>query len=927
MAQEICDNGLDDDGDLLIDLNDPDCDCESLEGFTSLIPNPSFEDTLCCPIWYDQMDCAEEWVQASWGTSDYYNLCGFDHYPPGIYPEFPLPHGGLGFVGFGESPPNGHEYIGACLTSPILAGETYTLHFYTAWAAGTDTLDFSIYGTPNCADLPWAGTDCPVGIDGWELLTSTTVDYETDGSWQEVIVTFTPGVNIEAIALGGPCGVVAENSYYYLDGLTMVDEDHLTTITESGDWCEGNLTLSTEIDTFGGTWQWYKEGIALVGETGESLEVNPYGFGTYTALYSIGGQCLKISHAVAVEDAIFADFSFESVCPGETVNFENTSVYPDGEEVDWEWDFDDGSTSTEENPDHIFDESGTYSIQLIGSGEGLCSDTAIIEVTIYPEPEAEIEFIAGGLSSEDGSTGGCILNPVQFNDLSTIDAPGTITDWDWDFGDGATSTEENPEHTYGATGTYTITLTVTSANGCSSATTLPITMTNGLAIDVIFSEPTCFGFSDGSITLNTEDLTGEAIYEIRDSEGTLRNEDNSNTANTLSSGWYYYTVTDDTECAANDSIYLDEPEELDADLTVSNVLCYGDASGWVGVDSVFNTTGDYGQTSFYWAPNPSGDEGIGADSLWNVTAGDYTLTINDDNGCSKVFDFTVTEPDSLELVEFGSEPAYCRLYGYQSGNGVVFGAAAGGTADYTYEWTNLLTGDVYENTTWGGLNPADYQLRVIDENGCQLIQTLTLDSLNPTADFTVTSPQLNTDLQGTAPVEVVFTNTSSNFANPNNPLADTTFFWALDNPASGWEVSHDWYQTKDTVYTAQGQSYTAEVCLVAINHAGCKDTACKIITIYEPIVFTPINIFTPNEDGTNDYFRFDLKAASIAEFKGVIINRWGETVFIFNAITDQWDGTNQQGNPCTDGVYFYSYEAITDNNTKLVGQGTVQLVR
>ena len=202
---------------------------------------------------------------------------------------------------------------------------------------------------------------------------------------------------------------------------------------------------------------------------------------------------------------------------------------------------------------------------------------------------------------------------------------------------------------------------------------------------------------------------------------------------------------------------------------------------------------------------------------------------------------------------------------------------------------------------------------------------MVLDSLNPIAAFTINSDQLNGDYQGTAPVEVSFTNNSENFANPNNPDADTVFFWNLDKLSADWKISHDYFEIVDTTYLARGQTYTVDVCLVALNKNGCTDTACKSITIYEPTVFENINIFTPNGDGKNDNFTFSFKTASIAEFKCVIVNRWGIVVHEMNVINDGWDGTDRNGDPCPDGVYFYTYSATTDNNMKLEGQGTVQI--
>lgn len=66
------------------------------------------------------------------------------------------------------------------------------------------------------------------------------------------------------------------------------------------------------------------------------------------------------------------------------------------------------------------------------------------------------------------------------------------------------------------------------------------------------------------------------------------------------------------------------------------------------------------------------------------------------------------------------------------------------------------------------------------------------------------------------------------------------------------------------------------------------------------------NVFTPNQDGTNDLYMVNGKG--ITEYNIVIVNRWGNVVFESNDITDSWDGTSN-GKPCVEGVYFYSIKA------------------
>ena len=87
------------------------------------------------------------------------------------------------------------------------------------------------------------------------------------------------------------------------------------------------------------------------------------------------------------------------------------------------------------------------------------------------------------------------------------------------------------------------------------------------------------------------------------------------------------------------------------------------------------------------------------------------------------------------------------------------------------------------------------------------------------------------------------------------------------------------------------------------------------------------NIFSPNGDGNNDAFTFEFLSLGIETFYCQIVNRWGVVVAELNNITDGWDGTDFGGDECPDGVYFYSYSAVSTNDTPFVGQGTVQLSR
>jgi gliding motility-associated-like protein len=494
--------------------------------------------------------------------------------------------------------------------------------------------------------------------------------------------------------------------------------------------------------------------------------------------------------------------------------------------------------------------------------------------------------------------------------------------YSWDMGDLTTLTGSTINHTYPGTGTYTITLTTTDPIcGFSDVTANEVTV-YGQIINVLFNVPTCYLFSDGSLTLNLGNSEGTETFLIEDAAGNILNLGGTNTANNLNEGWYYWEVNLGPGCTVVDSTFIDDPDALDAAITLYHPLCAG-LTGQATADTVYNWQGNYDEISFIWNPNPGNVGGIAADSAFNMLAGPYVLTINDGNGCSNLIDFTITEPDPLEFNQLGTDPAYCRLYGYQSGNGVVFAAATGGTPDYDYLWVNLGTGDSTTNTTWGGLNPGEYTIQVTDDNECLLTEFVTLDSLNPLADYDMSSPGFVIEWEGDSPLEVHFENQSAYFANPNNPNADTTFFWNFDFDTAPWVISHDVNETFDTVYTAG--VYT--ICLTALNKNGCSDTLCQDLIVYDPVELEPPNIFTPNGDGNNDEFTFLYKTVGVETFRCVVVNRWGVTIREFNDVHDSWDGTDKSGDESQDGVYFYVYEGAGFNGDQFSGQGTVTLIR
>lgn len=589
-----------------------------------------------------------------------------------------------------------------------------------------------------------------------------------------------------------------------------------------------------------------------------------------------------------------------TICPGGNVSL---SAIAAGS-IDW---YDNSGTYISSgNPLNVPNvTSATY--YLVTNTDAFCAslpDTA--SVVIFPDTTvADFQIIdnCGSLAIQVISTGTANIS------------------YNWDMGDLTTYNGNPINHTYGSNGTYTITLNVSDPTCGFSDSHIDSVTLYGQSITSLTSDPVCFQYSDGSVTMSLIGALGGETFVIENSSGTQVNAVGSNTANLLPAGWYYMYAELGPGCTIVDSVELTDPGELLADFTFYPPLCYGGV-GSVVIDTVINWQGDPNNISYIWNPNPAGIGGVGADSSYNMPAGMYSLSINDDNGCSNANNFELIEPSELVLNEFDQIPSDCRIYYYQSGNGVVYAAAQGGTPAYTYFWTNLETGDTANTSTWGGLEPGNYQIQVTDANNCVLTESIFLDSINPIADFDMSSLDFTAEWEGNSPVNLHFDNTSLNYISLNNPAAVTTFSWNFDFNDGPWVLSSGINQSYDTVYT-EG-FYT--ICLAMTNFHGCEDTLCKDLIVYPNVDFAPVNIFTPDGDGVNDEFTFVYKAYGIEIFECIVVNRWGVVMKEFYSIYSTWDGTNKKGEPCSDGVYFYVYSGTGENGDEFNGQGSVTII-
>ena len=176
----------------------------------------------------------------------------------------------------------------------------------------------------------------------------------------------------------------------------------------------------------------------------------------------------------------------------------------------------------------------------------------------------------------------------------------------------------------------------------------------------------------------------------------------------LAGGDYTLTVTDALGCSVDTTITIDDilPTVFVGD--VQHVSCNGAANGAIDITIIEGTP----NFIFEW------DNGMMTEDISGLTAGTYRLKITDGNGCSVWGSYNVLEPQALTATLDVIQPT-------STNDGEIDLTVDGGTAPYSYTWN---TGDVSEDLF--GVPAGFYEVTVIDDNGCEIIVSETLQNTN-----------------------------------------------------------------------------------------------------------------------------------------------------------------------------------------------------
>jgi hypothetical protein len=253
-------------------------------------------------------------------------------------------------------------------------------------------------------------------------------------------------------------------------------------------------------------------------------------------------------------------------------------------------------------------------------------------------------------------------------------------------------------------GTYA--LTVTDANDCTISSSFTVGASAPLQLSVLNQTDESCGQGNGAIELQVGNATGDLSYIWSHDAGL-----NAALATNLGAGDYQVTVTDALGCTATISLVVNDlPAPVLALTNTVDPLCE-DGTGLIEL----GTTAGTGPFTYSW----SHDAGLNAPLATDLNAGSYSATVTDANGCTSTVSVT------LELISGPSTLAVDQVVGTNCGedNGSLSLTTTGGTAPYTYTWSHddTLSGPV-ANDLLGG----DYEVTVMDANGCSRTETFTV---------------------------------------------------------------------------------------------------------------------------------------------------------------------------------------------------------
>ena len=240
-------------------------------------------------------------------------------------------------------------------------------------------------------------------------------------------------------------------------------------------------------------------------------------------------------------------------------------------------------------------------------------------------------------------------------------------------------------------GDYSI--VVIDGNGCSSKYSKTLNTPSEMVASLTGTvDNLCFGSDEGEVNISVEG--GVPPYRYKWNTGATT-QDLVN----LTSGTYQVEVIDNNGCIDTISAIITEPILMEVVIESENILCNGESTGSINL----TVTGGVAPYTYEWS------NGAKNQDIKGIPVGQYSIIVNDANGCTEIRDITISEPPRFIAILESETQIAC----YGQSTGAINVRVSGGVTPYTFAWSNGADTEDIRNI------PADdYVLKVTDGNGC-----------------------------------------------------------------------------------------------------------------------------------------------------------------------------------------------------------------
>ena len=376
--------------------------------------------------------------------------------------------------------------------------------------------------------------------------------------------------------------------------------------------------------------------------------------------------------------------------------------------------------------------AGTYDIAVTDNA----GDTTTEQVTLTDPPTLGSNITFAMQTCPNDPIPSATVTPLLNN--IPVSNPGDYM-YLWNTGDMTqTITNIDPSLVYS--------VTVTSPEGCEvNDTENPTAIAPIMLVNITTTPATCSGTLDGGLSFQVTGGTPfpNGSYQIDIPEIPISITNSQFSSSSLEAGPYNITITDANGCSYTELVAVPADKALEANESVTNILCVGDNNGAIEVSVTTVGAPAAIPYTFNWLgspPPPTPTSTPTTTSLDNLPVGNYTLIVTDTDGCSITEMYEITAPDTLMIDSLAVGQATC----VPGMDGFATVEASGGVYPYTYAW-ELNDEEVIGQTdsTLTNADPGVYQVFITDANGCVDSTEITVPSPLPPQVVSLDPDQLD----------------------------------------------------------------------------------------------------------------------------------------------------------------------------------------